>query len=182
MQKYPLNYLQLLSEKYPSMQAASTAIINSSQLQLPKGTEHFLSDIHGEHEAFQHIISNGAGSIRRKIDEMFANSMSKSDRRSLATLIYYPEEKTPLMLQSVPDRDEWSRLTLVRLVKFCRNLSAKYRRETVRNLLPKHVAETIEELLYDQEGVEHKSAYYQSQPTPSSQPAALRYSLPHWPC
>ena len=89
--------------------------------------------------------------------------MSKSERRNMATLIYYPELKTPLMLQTVPDKEEWSRLTLVRLVKFSRRLSAKYRRETVRNLLPKHVAETIEELLYDQEGVEHKAAYYQSQ-------------------
>ena len=164
MQKQSLKYLQLLSEKYPSIQAASTAIINlSAQLQLPKGTEHFLSDIHGEDEAFQHVVRNGAGSILRKIDEMFANSMSKPERRNLATLIYYPELKTPLMLNSVPDKDEWSRLTLVRLVKFCRRLSAKYRRDTVRKLLPKHVAETIEELLYDQEGVEHKAAYYQSQ-------------------
>ena len=164
MQTPNLKYLKLLSEKYPSIQAASTAIINlSAELQLPKGTEHFLSDIHGENEAFQHVVRNGAGSILRKIDEMFGNTMSKRERRNLATLIYYPEQKTPLMLQSVPDRDEWCRLTLVRLVKFSRRLSAKYRRETVRNLLPKHVAETIEELLYDQEGVEHKAAYYQSQ-------------------
>ena len=164
MQKHSRKYLQLLSEKYSSIQAASTAIINfTAQLQLPKGTEHFLSDIHGEYEAFQHVVRNGAGSIWRKIDEMFANTLSKSERRNLATLIYYPELKTPMMLQSVPDKDEWSRLTLVRLVKFCRMLSSKYRRETVRNFLPKHVAETIEELLYDQEGVEHKAAYYQSQ-------------------
>ena len=164
MQTPSLKYLKLLSEKYPTIQAASTAIINfSAQLQLPKGTEHFLSDIHGENEAFQHVVRNGAGSILRKIDEMFGNSMSKSERRNLATLIYYPELKAPLMLQSVADKEEWSRLTLVRLVKFARRLSSKYRRETVRNLLPRHVAETIEELLYDQEGVEHKAAYYQSQ-------------------
>ena len=164
MQTLPIKYLQLLSEKYPSIQAASTAIINfTAQLQLPKGTEHFLSDIHGEHEAFQHVVRNGAGSIWRKIEEMFGNTMSKSERKNLATLIFYPELKTPLMLQSVPDKDEWSRLTLVRLAKFCRRLSSKYRRETVRNFLPKHVSETIEELLYDQEGVEHKAAYYQSQ-------------------
>ncbi len=164
MQKSRLKYLQLLSEKYPSIQAASTAIINfSAQLQLPKGTEHFLSDIHGENEAFQHVVRNGAGSISRKLDEMFANSMSKIERRKLATLIYYPELKTPLMLQSVTDKDEWSRLTLVRLVKFSRSLSAKYRRETIRNLLPKHLRETIEELLYDQEMVEHKVAYHQNQ-------------------
>ncbi len=164
MQDHSLKYLQLLSEKYPSIPAASTAIINfTSQLQLPKGTEHFLSDIHGENEAFQHVVRNGAGSIWRKINETFANSMSKSEQRNLATLIYYPELKTPLMLQSVSNKDEWSRLTLVRLVKFCRKLSAKYRRETIRNFLPRHVAETIEELLYDQEGVDHKTAYYQSQ-------------------
>lgn len=164
MQNETVKYLQLLSEKYPTIQAASTAIINlSALLQLPKGTEHFLSDIHGEYEAFQHVVRNGAGSIWRKIEEMFGNTMSKSERRNLATLIYYPELKTPMMLQSVADRDEWSRLTLVRLAKFCRRLSAKYRRETVRRFLPTHVAEAIEELLYDQEGVEHKAAYYQSQ-------------------
>lgn len=164
MSDHSLKYLQLLSEKYPSIPAASTAIINyTAQLQLPKGTEHFLSDIHGENEAFQHVVRNGAGSIMRKIDEMFGNTMSKSERRNLATLIYYPELKAPLMLKSVPDKEEWSRLTLVRLVKFCRRLSAKYRRETVRKHLPRHVSETIEELLYDQEGVEHKAAYYQTQ-------------------
>ena len=157
-------YLQLLSEKYPTIQAASTAIINfSAQLQLPKGTEHFLSDVHGESEAFEHVVRNGAGSTWRKIEEMFGNTMSKAERRSLATLIFYPEMKLPLMLASVPDKEEWCQLTLVRLVKFCRSLSAKYRRETVRNLVPKHLMETIEELLYDQEGVEHKVAYYQSQ-------------------
>jgi fructose-1,6-bisphosphatase-3 len=164
MQKNRLKYLHLLSEKYPSIPAASTAIINfSAQLQLPKGTEHFLSDIHGENEAFQHVIRNGAGSIWRKIEEMFANSMSQPERRILATLIYYPELKAPLMLQSVKNKDEWSRLTLVRLVRFSRSLSAKYRRESIRSLLPKHMTETIEELLYDQEGVEHKAEYYQSQ-------------------
>ena len=164
MQTPSLKYLKLLSEKYPSVQSASTAIINfTAQLQLPKGTEHFLSDIHGENEAFQHVVRNGAGSILRKIDEMFSNTMSKSVRRNLATLIYYPELKTPLMLQSIPDKDEWCKLTLIRLVKFARQLSAKYRRETIRNFLPKPVAETIEELLYDQEGVEHKASYYQSQ-------------------
>ena len=164
MQENRLRYLQLLSEKYPSIPAASTAIINfSAQQQLPKGTEHFLSDIHGENEAFQHVIRNGAGSIWRKIEEMFGNSMSKSERRNLATLIYYPEYKTPMMLQSVQDKDEWSRLTLVRLVRFARSLSAKYRRQSIRSYLPKHMTETIEELLYDQEGVEHKAAYYQGQ-------------------
>ena len=139
-----LKYLNLLSEKHPSIQAASTAIINlTALLQLPKGTEHFLSDIHGEHEAFEHVIRNGAGSIWRKLDEMFSDAMTKPERRNLATLIYYPELKAPMMLQSVTDKDEWSRLTLIRLVRFCRSLTAKYRRETVRGFLHSHVADTI---------------------------------------
>ena len=164
MPKPSLKYLQLLSEKYPTIQAASTAIINySAQLQLPKGTEHFLSDVHGEHEAFNHVIRNGAGAIWRQIEEMFGNTLSKSERRNLATLIYYPELKIPLMLQSVEDKEEWFRLKIVRLVKFCRNLTAKYRRSTVRSYLPSHLAETIEELIYDQDGSEFKSVYYQNQ-------------------
>ncbi len=159
-----LKYLNLLAEKYPSIQAASTAIINlTALLQLPKGAEHFLSDVHGEHEAFEHVVRNGAGSIWRKIDGMFGDSMTKPERRNLATLIYYPELKAPLMLGSVADKDEWSRLTLIRLVKFCRSLAGKYRRSTVRNFLHSHLAETMEELLYDQEGVASKAAYYQSQ-------------------
>ena len=164
MPKPSLKYLQLLSEKYPTIQAASTAIINySAQLQLPKGTEHFLSDVHGEHEAFNHVIRNGAGAIWRQIEEMFGNTLSKSERRNLATLIYYPELKIPLMLQTVEDKEEWFRLKIVRLVKFCRNLTAKYRRSTVRSYLPSHLAETIEELIYDQDGSEFKSVYYQNQ-------------------
>ena len=112
MPENSLKYLKLLSEKYPTIQAASTAIINlSALLQLPKGTEHFLSDVHGEHEAFQHVVRNGAGSINRMIEEIFSNSMSKSERRNLATLIYYPEQKTSLMLRSVTDKDEWCRLS-----------------------------------------------------------------------
>ncbi len=164
MPKPPLKYLQLLSEKYPTIQSASTAIINfSAQLQLPKGTEHFLSDVHGEHEAFNHVIRNGAGAIWRQIEEMFGNTLSKSERRNLATLVYYPELKIPLMLQTVEDKEEWFRLKIVRLVKFCRSLATKYRRSTVRSFLPADLAETIEELLYDQDGSEFKAVYYQNQ-------------------
>ena len=159
-----LKYLQLLAEKHPSIPAASTAVINrSAVLQLPKCTEHFLSDVHGEHEAFEHVIRNGAGAIRGKIEEMFGNSMTKAERRKLATLIYYPELKAPLMLQTVPDKDEWSRLALVRLVRLARLLTAKFRRARVVSVLPAQVAETVEELLYYKEGVEDKAAYYRSQ-------------------
>jgi len=163
MQENQLRYLKILSEQYPSIQAASNAIINlSAQIELPKGTEHFLSDLHGEYEAFQHVIKNGAGSIWLKIQEMFANSLSKEEQRNLATLIYYPEQKTPLMLQTVPDQAEWCRLTLVRLIKLCRLLTSKYQRKTVRQFLPEQSAAIIEELLYERENIENKAEYYQS--------------------
>lgn len=118
--------------------------------------------MHGEHEAFQHVVRNGAGSIWRKIEEMFANALTKREQRNLATLIYYPEEKAPLMLQSVPNPEEWSRITLVRLIKLCRVLTSKYRRETVRQFLPGHVAPLIEELLDEQEAIDNKAEYYKT--------------------
>lgn len=163
MRKNGLSYLKLLSGQYPSIQAASNAIIRlSAQLELPKGTEHFLSDVHGEYEAFQHVIKNGAGSIWLKIEEMFADTLSKQEQRNLATLIYYPEQKTPLMLQSVADQGEWCRLTLVRLIKLCRVLTSKYRRTIVRSFLPADLAPIIEELLYEGECIENKSMYYRN--------------------
>jgi fructose-1,6-bisphosphatase len=173
MQTHPLKYLQLLSEKYPSIQAASTAIINfSALLQLPKGTEHFLSDIHGEHEAFQHVVRNGAGSILRKIDEMFSNSMSKSERRNLATLIYYPEMKAPLMLNSVPDKDEWSRLALVRLVKFSRRLSSKYRRERSASSCRRLCRKRSRNCSTTRKASNTRRRTTRARSTPSSRPAA----------
>ena len=163
MHNNQLRYLKLLSGQYPSIQAASNAIITlSAQLELPKGTEHFLSDLHGEYEAFQHVIKNGAGSIWLKIEEMFGNDLSKQEQRKLATLIYYPEQKASLMLQTVPDQAEWCRLTLVRLIKLCRVLTSKYQRTKVRKFLPEDMASIIEELLYERENIENKSEYYQS--------------------
>ncbi len=161
MREEQIRYLSLLAEQYPSIQVASNEIIKlSALLQLPKGTEHFLSDVHGEHEAFSHVIRNGAGSIWRKIEELFANILSQNERRNLATLIYYPEEKSTLMLQSVSDPEEWGRLTLVRLIRLCRVLTSKYRRETVRRFLPDQAAPIIEELLDEQERIENKTGYY----------------------
>ncbi|MBP1764190.1 MAG: fructose-bisphosphatase class [Firmicutes bacterium] len=162
MREEQICYLSLLAEQYPSIQAASNEIIKlSALLQLPKGTEHFLSDIHGEHEAFSHVIRNGAGSLWRKIEELFASTLTKNERRNLATLIYYPEEKSTLMLKSVSDPEEWGRRTLMRLIQLCRILTSKYRRETVRRFLPDQAAPVIEELLDEQEKVENKTGYYQ---------------------
>ena len=161
MQEDQIQYLRLLSKQYPSIQATSNAIVKlSAQLQLPKGTEHFLSDIHGEYESFSHVIRNGAGSIRRKIGEMF-DTLTPEEQCNLATLIYYPEEKSSLMLQSVPNPAEWSRVTMMRLIRLCRLLTAKYRHETVYDFFPDEAAPILEELLSEQERIEEKTAYYE---------------------
>ena len=136
-----VHYLQLLAKQYPSIQAASTAIVDlSAQLSLPKGTEHFVTDIHGEYEAFRHVLKNGSGSIRRKINELFGSTLSGEEKRSLATLVYYPEEKLPLILKTVGDKAQWYRTTLFRLVRLSRVVSGKYPRARVRALLPEDLA------------------------------------------
>ncbi len=160
---YSLSFLQLLAQQYPSIQAASMAIINlSPNLNLPKGTEHFISDVHGEYEAFAHVLKNGSGSIRRKIEEIFANTLLEHEKRNFATLIYYPEQKLPLILKNVENKAEWYRITLFRLIKLCRVVSSKYTRTAVREALPDDFAFVIEELLHEQEAVENKQKYYQS--------------------
>ncbi len=159
---YELSYLRLLAKQYPTIQSASTEIINlSANLNLPKGTEHFLSDIHGEYEAFLHVLRNGSGSIKRKIDEIFANQLSEEERLNLATMIYYPEQKLSLILPEITQLDEWYRLNLFRLIKLCRMLSSKYSRTAVREALPNDFAYVIEELLHEQEGILNRQAYYQ---------------------
>jgi fructose-1,6-bisphosphatase-3 len=158
-----LHYLQLLARQYPSIRVASTAIVEmNAQLCLPKGTEHFVSDVHGEYEAFRHVLKNGSGSIKRRIDEVFGKSLLEEERWTLATLIYYPEAKLPFILKTVVDKDEWYHTTLMRLVKLCRNISGKYPRSRVRSFLPDDLAGVIEELLHEQENVKDKAEYYQS--------------------
>ena len=146
-----LTYLQLLAEQYPSIQAASTEIVKlEAMLDLPKETEHYISDIHGEFEAFLHLLKSGSGSLRRRMDELFEYEISEAERRALATLIYYPEVKLPLILQKVDNENDWYRRTLMQLVRLCRVLIYKYTRVQVRKALPKDFAELIEELLYPQ--------------------------------
>ncbi len=158
-----LEYLKLLSEKYSSIRSASTEIINlSAILELPKGTEHFISDIHGEHEAFLHVLKNGSGSIKRKIEDAFEDTLSAKEKRSLATLIYYPENKLPLVLKDQDQPEEWFRTTLFRLIKLCRIISSKYTRSRVRKALPEDFAYIIEELLHQQEGIYDRQKYYSS--------------------
>ncbi|MEX2464230.1 MAG: fructose-1,6-bisphosphatase [Balneolaceae bacterium] len=156
-------YLKLLAEQYPSIRSASTEIINlSAILELPKGTEHFISDIHGEHEAFLHVLRNGSGSIKRKIEDAFQDTISAQEKRTLATLIYYPEKKLPLILKDIGQKDEWFRVALFRLIKLCRITSSKYTRSRVRKALPDDFAYIIEELLHQQESILNRQQYYSS--------------------
>ena len=158
-----LRYLKLLAQKYPTVQAASTEIINlQAILNLPKGTEHFISDIHGEYEAFLHILNSCSGVIKEKIDVVFASSISKAERDQLATLIYYPQEKLELVAQQETDLDEWYRITLHRLIEVCRLVSSKYTRSKVRKALPKDYAYIIDELLHTRYDEADKKEYFEN--------------------
>ena len=123
MEKMKLKYLEKMAELYPTMAEASTEIINlQSILNLPKGTEHFITDIHGEYEAFSHVLKNGSGSIRRKIDTVFGHTMNKQEKKSLATLIYYPKEKIGLVKKQETDMEEWYKITLFIIRLFICNI------------------------------------------------------------
>lgn len=158
-----LHYLRLLAKSFPTVAAASTEIINlEAILNLPKGTEHFLTDIHGEDEAFRHVLKNASGTIRRKVDEIFASSLREHERQDLCTLIYYPREKLRLMRRSEKPEaiDEWYQLTLNRLVKICQNVSSKYTRSKVQKALPPEFSYIIQELLHETEADPNKGAYF----------------------
>ena len=144
-----LEYLKLLARHYPNVQAACTEIINLRAIQnLPKGTEHFLSDVHGEFEAFQHILNSASGVVRVKIDELLGSTVPRSDRDQLATLIYYPEEKLEEIERETEDMREWYRITFHRLIDLCCLVSAKYTRSKVRKAMPPEYAYIIDELIH----------------------------------
>ena len=154
------HYLQLLSNLFPNIAAASTEIINlEAIMNLPKGTEHFLADLHGESAAFQHVLKNASGNIRRKVSELFAGDIRESERRELCTLIYYPEEKIELIKAAESDIDDWYHITIHRLVAVCRDVSSKYTRSKVRKSLPADFSYIIEELLHERTDDSDKAAY-----------------------
>lgn len=153
--------LELLSQTFPTVSAASTEIINlEAILNLPKGTEHFIADIHGEHEAFDHIVRNASGNIRRKVNEIYATSMREEDIRQLCTLVYYPERKLEELKESEEDMDDFYNVTLHCLVRVCRSVSSKYTRSKVRKALPREFAYIIEELLHEEHDDRDKQKYY----------------------
>lgn len=156
-----MHYLQLLSASFPTIAMAATEIINlEAILNLPKGTEHFLADLHGESSAFKHVLKNASGNIRRKVSELFAGDIRDKERRELCTLIYYPEEKLELIKDAEQDDlDDWYHITIHRLVSVCRDVSSKYSRSKVRKSLPEEFAYIIEELLHERTDDTDKAAY-----------------------
>ena len=142
-----LKYLQRLAEQYPTIDKAAVEIINlQAILNLPKGTEHFITDIHGEYEAFSHVLKNGSGSVKKKIDEVFGHTLTHADKKSLATLIYYPQDK----------------IVLYRLITLCKTLSSKYTRAKVRAAMPQDYAFVMEELITEKPEILDKEAYYET--------------------
>ena len=161
MKNLETRYLERLSDLYPTIAAASTEIINlQAILNLPKGTEHFLTDVHGEYEAFAHVLKNGSGSVRRKIDDVFGNTMSIRDKRSLATLIYYPKQKMDMIKTTETNMGDWYRVHLYLLIEVSKRAASKYTRSKVRKALPKDFAYVIEELITEKAEVSDKESYY----------------------
>ena len=158
-----IKYLQLLSKSFPAISDASTEIINlEAILNLPKGTEHFLTDIHGEHEAFQHVIKNASGVIRKKVADIFGHTLREAEKRELCTLIYYPEQKLKLIKLREKEIDDWYKMILIRLLKVCENVSSKYTRSKVRKALPKEYSYIIQELLHESSNEPNKHDYIQA--------------------
>ena len=163
MKELEMKYLERLSDLYPTIAAASTEIINlQAILNLPKGTEHFLTDIHGEYEAFAHVLKNGSGSVRRKIDDVFGNTLSSRDKQSLATLIYYPKAKMELVKKTESNMEDWYKINLYRLIEVSKRAASKYTRSKVRKALPKDFAYVIEELITEKVEFNDKESYYNS--------------------
>ena len=160
---YETKYLRYLAYQYPTIAETATEIINlRSILSLPKTTEHFITDIHGEYEQFQHVIKNASGAIKRKIEEEFGNCISERDKRMLATLIYYPKEKLAHIVETEQDLDDWYPVTLYRLVCICKRTAFKYSRFKVRQAIPKEFVHIIEELLMGRQDVfDQEDAYFE---------------------
>ena len=153
-------YVERFAGLYPMIAAASTEIINlQSILNLPKGTEHFITDVHGEYEAFAHVLKNGSGSVRRKIDEVFGNTLSQRDKKELATLIYYPKEKLAQVKETETNMEDWYMIHLYRLIEVSKRAASKYTRSKVRKALPKDFAYVIEELITERAEINYKVSY-----------------------
>lgn len=158
-----IRYLRLLATEYPTVQAAGTEILRlKSILNLPKGTEHFMSDIHGEHEAFLHILNSCSGEVKEKLNDLYGTVLTRRERDELATLIYYPAAKLAMAADAMENVDEWYRITLHRLVEVCRFVSVKHTREKVRQCTPERYASIIDELLHTRTEDPYKREHFEN--------------------
>ena len=163
MEQLQARYLERLSELYPTVASASTEVINlEAILNLPKGTEHFLSDIHGEYEAFSHVLKNGSGAVRRKINDVFGHTLGDKDKQALATLIYYPREKMAQLLEQTENPEDWYKITLYRLIEVSKRAASKYTRSKVRKAMPREYAYIIDEMLHTHYEDNDKRDYYEN--------------------
>lgn len=161
MKELETRYLERLSDLYPTIAAASTEIINlQAIMNLPKGTEHFLTDIHGEWEAFSHVLKNGSGAVKRKIEDVFGYTLGKQEKQDLATLIYYPKEKIEQVKRKETAMEDWYKIHLYRLIEVAKRAASKYTRSKVRKALPKDFAYVIEELITEKAEIQDKESYY----------------------
>lgn len=161
MKRDEIRYLQVLAREYPTIASAATEIINlKAIMSLPKGTEHFITDVHGEYDQFLHVLKNGSGAIRRKIEEEFGPELRNDDKKSIAALIYYPELKLEQVQKTEPDMDEWYRITIYQLIRISKASASKYTRSKVRKAMPKEFAYIIEELMNGRPDESDQEAYY----------------------
>ncbi|AIS59255.1 Fructose-1,6-bisphosphatase class 3 [Listeria ivanovii subsp. londoniensis] len=162
MEEIDMKYLRLLTKQYPTIAKTATEIINlEAIMNLPKGTEHFLSDVHGEYSAFEQVLRNGSGVVKRKIRDIFGTELDDAEINSLSTLVYYPEEKMDLIAEELEDMDGWYRTTLLRLIEFCQYVASKYTRSKVRKAMPADFAYILEELLQENYNDDDKRMYYE---------------------
>ena len=161
MEGNDIRYLKYLAKQFPTISETATEIINlQSILSLPKGTEHFITDIHGEYDQFQHITKNASGAIKQKIDEEFGNTIGQKEKRNLATLIYYPKRKLQQVIENEKYLEDWYSVNLYRLVCVCKRTASKYTRSKVRKAMPAEFAYVIEELLTGRQDVMDQEDYY----------------------
>lgn len=162
MKTIDMKYLRLLAKEYPTIAKTATEIINlEAIMNLPKGTEHFLSDVHGEYSAFEQVLRNGSGVVKRKIRDIFGAELDDAEINSLSTLIYYPEEKMDLIASETADLHAWYRTTLFRLIELCQYVASKYTRSKVRKAMPEDFAYILEELLHENYNEDDKKLYYE---------------------
>ena len=159
-----IKYLELLSKTFKNIAETSTEIINlQAIMNLPKGTEHFMTDIHGEYEAFNHVLRNGSGTIRNKIEEAYGNSLTENEKKELASIIYYPKEKVELMQNRDNfNTDKWMITIIYRLIEVCKVVCSKYTRSKVRKAMTKDFEYILQELLYEKKELLNKKEYFDS--------------------